>query len=81
MHWIALAAFLVLGYRAWPAILAGAFLVNFTTAGTLSPLSASLSETRSKASLAATWSIASPLDAMPLNTRRTFSNSRSLQHR
>ncbi len=33
---IAVAAFLVLGYRAWPAILAGAFLVNFTTAGTLS---------------------------------------------
>src|SRR5712692_8469818 len=32
---IALAAFLVLGYRAWPAILAGAFLVNLTTAGTL----------------------------------------------
>jgi diguanylate cyclase (GGDEF)-like protein len=32
---IALAAFLILGYRAWPAILAGAFLVNFTTAGTL----------------------------------------------
>jgi len=32
---IALAAFLVLGYRAWPAILTGAFLVNFTTAGTL----------------------------------------------
>lgn len=32
---IALAAFLILGYRAWPAILAGAFLVNLTTAGTL----------------------------------------------
>src|SRR6266852_4335353 len=32
---IALAAFLVLGYRAWPAILTGAFLVNFATAGTL----------------------------------------------
>src|SRR5882724_1256050 len=32
---IALAAFLILGYRAWPAILAGAFLVNFSTAGTL----------------------------------------------
>src|SRR6266852_5836973 len=32
---VALAAFLVLGYRAWPAILTGAFLVNFTTAGTL----------------------------------------------
>ena len=32
---IALAAFLILGYRAWPAILAGAFLVNYATAGTL----------------------------------------------
>jgi diguanylate cyclase (GGDEF)-like protein len=30
---IALAAFLIAGYRAWPAILAGAFLVNLTTAG------------------------------------------------
>lgn len=30
---IALAAFLILGYRIWPAILAGAFLVNWTTAG------------------------------------------------
>lgn len=30
---IALAAFLLLGYRVWPAILVGAFLVNITTAG------------------------------------------------
>ena len=30
---IALAAMLVLGYRAWPAIFVGAFLVNVTTAG------------------------------------------------
>ena len=30
---IAIAALLVLGYRAWPAILAGAFLVNITTSG------------------------------------------------
>src|SRR5438046_4685935 len=30
---IALAALLVLGYRAWPAILVGAFLVNAMTAG------------------------------------------------
>jgi diguanylate cyclase (GGDEF)-like protein len=32
---IALAAFLILGYRAWPAIFLGAFLVNVTTAGTI----------------------------------------------
>src|SRR5256886_1789609 len=30
---IALAAILLVGYRAWPAIFAGAFLVNLTTAG------------------------------------------------
>lgn len=32
---IALAAFLLLGNRIWPATLAGAFLINFTTAGSL----------------------------------------------
>ena len=30
---IALAAFLILGYRIWPGVLLGAFLVNVTTAG------------------------------------------------
>src|SRR2546422_10915227 len=30
---IALAAFLLLGYRGWPGIFLGAFLVNLTTAG------------------------------------------------
>jgi integral membrane sensor domain MASE1 len=30
---IALAAILLLGYRAWPAIFVGAFIVNLTTAG------------------------------------------------
>jgi signal transduction histidine kinase/ActR/RegA family two-component response regulator len=32
---IALAALLLFGYRAWPAIFAGAFLVNVTTSGSL----------------------------------------------
>src|SRR2546425_10052223 len=32
---IALAAFLVFGYRVWPGIFAGAFLANITTAGTV----------------------------------------------
>jgi diguanylate cyclase (GGDEF)-like protein len=32
---IALAAFLTLGYRVWPAIFLGAFLVNATTAGSM----------------------------------------------
>src|SRR2546423_3635521 len=30
---IALAALLLLGYRAWPAVFVGAFFVNLTTAG------------------------------------------------
>ena len=34
---IALAALLLLGYRAWPAIFIGAFLVNVTTARLLVP--------------------------------------------
>jgi integral membrane sensor domain MASE1 len=34
---IALAALLVLGLGAWPAILAGAFLVNVTTSGAVLP--------------------------------------------
>src|SRR5258708_16150063 len=34
---IALAALLLFGYRLWPAIFAGAFLVNFTTAGNALP--------------------------------------------
>ena len=32
---IALAAFLILGYRVWPAVLVSAFLVNLTTAGSV----------------------------------------------
>src|ERR687888_506064 len=32
---ITLAAFLIFGYDVWPAILLSAFLVNFTTAGSL----------------------------------------------
>jgi signal transduction histidine kinase len=32
---VALAAFLTLGYRVWPAIFAGAFVVNITTAGSM----------------------------------------------
>ena len=32
---IALATFLLLGYRPWPAIFLGAFLVNWTTAGSV----------------------------------------------
>src|SRR2546426_9630940 len=34
---IALAAFVLLGYRVWPAILGAAFLANFTTTGAVVP--------------------------------------------
>src|SRR5437879_13304029 len=34
---IALAAFVLLGYRVWPAILGAAFLANFAPAGALVP--------------------------------------------
>jgi PAS domain S-box-containing protein len=40
---IALAALLLLGYRAWPAIFVGAFLVNVTTAGNVATSLASAS--------------------------------------
>ncbi len=33
---LALAAMLLVGYRLWPAVLVGAFVVNLTTAGTIS---------------------------------------------
>jgi integral membrane sensor domain MASE1 len=32
---LALAAVLLLGYRVWPAVLVGAYLVNVTTAGSI----------------------------------------------
>ena len=47
---IALAATLLLGYRIWPAILLGAFLVNITTAGTPATSSGSPWETLWKGS-------------------------------
>src|SRR5687768_3494505 len=34
---IALAAFVLLGYRVWPAILGAAFLANYTTTGVVLP--------------------------------------------
>src|SRR2546427_6595415 len=34
---IALAAFVLLGYRIWPAILGAAFLANYTTTGAILP--------------------------------------------
>src|SRR6266852_707426 len=75
---VALAAFLILGYRAWPAILAGAFLVNYATAGTLATSLGIAAGNTLEGVVGCYLLTASPLVAMPLNTRRTFSNSRSL---
>src|ERR671924_2137885 len=51
---IALAALLLLGYRVWPAILIGAFLVNVTTAGNLAT-SFAISTGNTLEALAGAW--------------------------
>src|SRR3979490_2468427 len=51
---IALAAILVLGYRTWPAIFLGAFLVNFTTAGNVAT-SISIATGNTLEALCAAW--------------------------
>jgi integral membrane sensor domain MASE1 len=51
---IALAALLLLGYRAWPAIFAGAFLVNVTTAGNI-PTSVAIATGNTLEALAGAW--------------------------
>jgi signal transduction histidine kinase len=53
---IALAALLLLGYRAWPAIFLGAFLVNFTTAGTF-PTSLGIATGNTLEALGGAWII------------------------
>jgi signal transduction histidine kinase len=53
---IALAALLLLGYRAWPAIFVGAFLVNFTTAGTF-PTSLGIAAGNTLEALGGAWII------------------------
>jgi signal transduction histidine kinase/CheY-like chemotaxis protein len=53
---IALAALLVLGYRAWPAIFVGAFLVNLTTVGNV-PTSLGIATGNTLEALAGTWLI------------------------
>src|SRR5437773_6993766 len=55
---IALAATLLLGYRVWPGLFLGAFLVSVTRAGSGRP-SGSPAATRSKGSSAPSWSSAS----------------------
>src|SRR6059036_1575611 len=51
---IALAALLLLGYRAWPAIFIGAFLVNVTTAGNVAT-SFAIATGNTLEALAGTW--------------------------
>ncbi|HEV2839908.1 MAG TPA: MASE1 domain-containing protein [Chthoniobacterales bacterium] len=51
---IALAALLVLGYRLWPAIFLGAFLVNLTTAGNL-PTSLGIATGNTLEAVAGAW--------------------------
>src|SRR6516225_9559628 len=51
---IALAALLLLGYRAWPAIFVGAFLVNVTTAGNI-PTSFAIATGNTLEALVGAW--------------------------
>ena len=51
---IALAAILLLGYRAWPAIFVGAFLVNLTTAGDI-PTSVAIATGNTLEAVAGAW--------------------------
>jgi signal transduction histidine kinase len=53
---IALAGLLLLGYRAWPAIFIGAFLVNFTTAGNV-PTSLGIAAGNTLEALGGAWMI------------------------
>jgi len=53
---IALAALLLLGYRVWPAVFIGAFLVNFTTTGTV-PTSLGIAAGNTLEALAGAWMI------------------------
>ncbi len=51
---IALAALLLIGYRVWPAIFLGAFLVNLTTAGSI-PTSLGIAAGNTLEALAGAW--------------------------
>src|SRR5258707_5401922 len=51
---IGLAAILLLGYRAWPAIFVGAFLVNLTTAGDITT-SVAIASGNTLEALAGAW--------------------------
>ena len=70
---IAIAAFLTLGYRVWPAILAGAFVVNVSTAGSpATSVAIALGNTRSRVCSARISSIATRTACGRSTTRRTF---------
>jgi len=71
---IALAALLLLGYRVWPAILLGAFLVHVTTTGSVIPSSALRWEIPWKAWWELISLIASRMAGRPLNIPWMFLN-------
>ena len=75
---IALAAILLLGYRAWPAIFASAFLVNLTTAGDI-PTSLAIATGNTLEAVAGAWLVNRLRAARVFSIdHRAFSNSRSL---
>ncbi len=71
---IAMAALLVYGYRVWPGILIGAFLVNLTTAGSVgTSIGIAIGNTaRGGWRGALLWSTASRTARTRLRGRRTF---------
>ena len=72
---IALAAYLLLGARVWPAILAGAFLVNITTSGSgLASLVMAVGNTY-EGLLGRISSTGVPMAAGSLSKRKIASNS------
>jgi integral membrane sensor domain MASE1 len=76
---IALAAILLLGYRAWPAIFVGAFLVNLTTAGDIATSVAIASGNTLEAVAGALLVNRFAGGKNVLIDHRAFSNSRSPQ--
>ena len=76
---IALAAFLILGYRVWPAILTGAFLVNVTTAGSVVTSLAIASGNTLEGVAGCIWSATLHRVSESSSGHRTSSNLRSLQ--
>ena len=73
---LALAAFLILGYRVWPAIFVSAFLVNVTTAGSFATSLGIGAGNTLEVWSAPTWSTASPAAVTHLPEPRVCSGIR-----